>query len=156
MNTGAEYEKQLETAIDRELRGLPELQAPAALQQRVLAAIRLGATAPWYRRSWEYWPVALRWGSLAFLLAFFGAVVFAGWELSRAAGFAAVRSELAGLFSGVSAVWNTVHALLAAVALVAKHLGTPFIVGCGVALAVGYAICVGLGTAFVRLAYARR
>ena len=65
-------------------------------------------------------------------------------------------TEFGGFFTGVSAVWSILHALLAAVVLVAKHLGTWFMVGCGLALALGYAIAVGLGTACVRLAYARR
>lgn len=151
-----EYEKRLEAAIDRELKGLPELAAPSALQQRVMTAIRQGAAAPWYRRSWQYWPASLQWGSLAFLLTSFGALIFAGWDLSRAADVAAIRAEFGGFFTGVSAVWSILHALLAAVVLVAKHLGTWFMVGCGLALALGYAIAVGLGTACVRLAYARR
>ncbi len=35
-------------------------------------------------------------------------------------------------------------------------LGTGFLIGCGVALALGYATCLGLGTVYVRLGFARR
>ena len=55
-----DYDKQLEAAISRELKALPELAAPAALASRVMAAIEQRARVPWYRRSWQTWPVALR------------------------------------------------------------------------------------------------
>jgi hypothetical protein len=37
-----------------------------------------------------------------------------------------------------------------------QSLGTGFIAGCLAAAALGYAMCVGLGTVCVRLAFARR
>jgi hypothetical protein len=40
--------------------------------------------------------------------------------------------------------------------LAVKQIGTGFIVAALAALAIGYAMCLGLGTACVRLAFARR
>ena len=40
--------------------------------------------------------------------------------------------------------------------LVVKKLGTGFIVTCLVAMGIGYAMCVGLGTVYFRLAFAKR
>jgi hypothetical protein len=39
---------------------------------------------------------------------------------------------------------------------VVKKLGTGFIVTCLVAAGIGYAMCVGLGTVYFRLAFAKR
>jgi hypothetical protein len=49
-----------------------------------------------------------------------------------------------------------VSTLLSAIVIVVKHLGTAFMIGCLVIAALGYAMCLGLGTAWVRLALARR
>jgi len=151
-----QYEKDLEQQIDQALKRLPDLPAPPHLLPRVMEALARRQVLPWYRQPWQMWPVAFRVCALAFLLASCGGLCFACWQLTRAAGFSAAAQELAQTFSGVTALWNAVNVLLGAVLLVAKHLGTGFIVACGVALAFGYAICVGLGTACVRLAYARR
>lgn len=151
-----EHEKNLEAQIDRVLKGLPELSAPRTLLPRVLQTIARRHSLPWYQQPWQMWPAALRVTAMVFLLASCGALCAACWQLTRAAGFSAASQELAQTFSGLSGLWNAVNVLLSALVLVLKHLGTLFIVGCGVALAFGYAICLGLGTACVRLAYARR
>ena len=150
-----EYEK-LEQQIDGVLKRLPDLAAPRHLLPRVMETIARRQALPWYHQPWQMWPTALRALTLVFLLTSCGALCFACWQLTRAAGFTAASQELAQTFSGLTALWNAVNVLLGAVMLVAKHFGTAFIVGCGVALAFGYAVCVGLGTACVRLAYTRR
>jgi hypothetical protein len=152
----SDYEKNLEQQIDRALKQLPDLAAPRRLLPRVLQTIARRHALPWYRQPWQMWPAALRVCTLVLLLASCGALCMACWQLTRAAGFSVASQELAQTFSGVTALWNAVNALLGAVVLVAKHLGTTFIVGCGVALGLGYAICLALGTACVRLAYVRR
>ena len=150
------YEKQLEAEIDRALKGLPELAAPRTLAPRVMRAIEQRAQAPWYRQSWQMWPAAVRAAALVLLLALFGAICFAGWELRQTGIVVAATRQVGGWLSGVSTVWNTVSALLGAVVLVVKKLGIAFTVGCLAALALAYAMCFGLGTVYVRLALARR
>jgi hypothetical protein len=56
----------------------------------------------------------------------------------------------------VGALGNTVSVLLGAVVLAVKQLNTGIIIAVLAALAVGYAICLGLGTVCVRIAFARR
>jgi hypothetical protein len=152
----SDYEKQLETKIQQELQSLPEWPAPPTLVRRVMQRLEYRASMPWYRQPWQMWPAGLRVAALVLLMASFGGVCVASWELTRAAGFSVAWAEVRESFSGIQALWNTINVLLGAVVLVLKHLGTGFIVGCGLAIGMGYAICVGLGTACVRLAWARR
>src|SRR5262245_60995665 len=151
-----EYEKNLEAQIERVLKELPELNAPRNLTSRVLAAIATRTALPWYRQPLLAWPVPLRIATMIFLLAAFGGLCVASFELTRAAGFTNAMQEIGRSFSGLSSIWNVISVLLNAVVLIIKHLGTGFIVGCCLAAALGYAVCVGLGTACVRLAYARK
>jgi len=151
-----QHDKQLEARIDRVLKELPELTAPGTLMPRVLAAIAARQALPWYRQPWIVWPVSLRFATMLFLLASFGSLCIASFELTRAAGLATAMQEVSQTFSGLSSIWNVINVLLSAVVLVIKHLGTGFIIACCFAAALAYAICVGLGTACVRLAYARK
>ena len=152
----AEYEKQLETAIDRELKALPELAAPRTLGPRVMRALEARANRPWYRQSWQMWPQALQTASLAVLLALFAGLCFGGFEFSHARSVAAEAHKLNGWFAGVNVLWSSLNAVLGALVLVVKHLGTGFMIGCLVAVGFGYALCMGIGTVYVRLAFARR
>jgi len=151
-----DYEKHIEAQIDRALKGLPDLPAPGYLLPRVMERIARQNCLPWYRQPWQAWPIALRFATLTFLLVSCGALCVGCWQLTRAAGFTAVTQEIGQTFSFVTAIWNTLNVLLTALVLVLKHFGTTFIVACCAAIAFGYAICVGLGTACVRLAYSRR
>jgi hypothetical protein len=152
----SERERELELEIERELRGLPDLEAPATLAPRVLKAIVHRTAVRWYNQPWQYWPMPLRVTALALLSVMFGGLTIASWQLTRAAGMSAALQEVAGVFSGLTTVWNLVTVLLGSVVVVFKHLGTGFMIGCVVLAACGYAVCVGLGTAWWRLAFARR
>jgi uncharacterized BrkB/YihY/UPF0761 family membrane protein len=151
-----EYEKELEAEIARELKGLPQLTAPHTLASRVMLAIEGRAHVAWYRQPWQRWPVALRMGSLVILLALFGVLCVAAARLAQGEAFVATAHQLGQWLSGVNALGNAVNVLLGAVTLAVKQLGTAFIVAALVAVAAGYALCVGLGTVCVRLALARR
>jgi hypothetical protein len=150
----SEYETELE--IERELKGLPELKAPATLARRVMLKIQERRSVRWYNQPWQAWPVALRVTALAVLLTMFGGLCVASWQLTRAAGVSAAMQEVSSLFSGLTTIWNTFNVLLGTIVLVAKHFGTGFIIGCVLIAGVGYSLCLGLGTAYVRLAFARR
>jgi hypothetical protein len=50
----------LEAAIHRALRSLPDRKAPASLEGRVLAELGRRAALPWWRKSFTYWPSAVR------------------------------------------------------------------------------------------------
>jgi hypothetical protein len=151
-----EYEKRLEAAVDKELKSLPELKAPSTLMFRVMKAVEARLGLPWYRQSWQMWPLALRTVSFALLLALFGGVCFGTWQLTHLESFAAATHTVGGWFSGFGVIWRATAALLNALVLAVKHLGTGFLIAIFAALALGYALCVGLGTIYLRLGLARR
>src|SRR5579863_5367029 len=126
----SDYDRELELEIDRELKQLPQWKAPATLSRRVMLAIEQRRALRWYNQPWQNWPVALRVGALALLSIMFGGLCVASWQLTRAAGMSAAMQEIGGLFSGLSMVWNIINVLLGAIVLVAKHLGTGFIIAC--------------------------
>lgn len=154
MNT--EYEKILEQRIDRELKALPELAAPRDLARRVRLALEARAALPWYRQPWQMWPAPVRAATLVFLLAGFGSLCFASYQLTRAAGLANAWLEVRGLFAGFDVIWQVANALGSALAFAFKRLGTGILLGCLAATALAWAACVGLGTMWVKLALARR
>lgn len=149
-----EYEKELAAEIDRELKGLPELSAPRTLAHRVMRAI--GRTAlPWYRRSWQRWPLGLQAATLGLLLALFGALCYGGWKLPETSSFDAARHQVHGWTAGAAAVWNTLSVLLGAVILAVKNLSTGFLAAGLMAVAFAYALSLGLGKVCLRLASVR-
>ena len=148
-----DYDKQLEAAISRELKALPELSAPSALAGRVMAAIGQRARVPWYRRSWQAWPVALQAASLVMLLAAFAILCFGSWRLAHFATLTPVAREVSGWFSLVNAVWNAANTLANALGLAFRSLGPAVAIGSAVMLLISYAMCVGLGTVYWRLAF---
>ncbi|MGA3141939.1 MAG: hypothetical protein ABSF10_02715 [Verrucomicrobiota bacterium] len=151
-----DYNKQLEAAISRELKALPELTAPAVLANRVMATLEQRARVPWYRRSWQTWPVAMQAASLVVLLALFGGLCLGGWQLSQTGTATLALHRVGEWFSGLSMIGNTFNVLVSAAVLVVKKLGTGVIATCLVAAGIGYAMCVGLGTVYFRLAFAKR
>jgi hypothetical protein len=50
----------LESAIHRVLRSVPDRKAPAGMEARILAELSRRAALPWWRKSYAYWPVAIR------------------------------------------------------------------------------------------------
>src|SRR5882762_9678612 len=104
--------QQLESAISRELKALPALTAPAAVMNRVMAAIERRLNVPWYRRSWETWPVALRVTSLAAMLALFGGLCLAGCEWSRAETVQQVTQRVGQWFSGLDSLQSILGILI--------------------------------------------
>jgi hypothetical protein len=151
-----DYDKQLEAAIGRELKALPELAAPTALASRVMAAIEQRARVPWYRRSWQTWPVALQAAVLVVLLALFGGLCLGGWELSQTGTVTLTLHRAGEWLSGLNVIGNTFHVLVNAALLAVKKLGTGFIVACLIAAGVCYAMCIGAGTVYYRLAFSKR
>ena len=149
-------DQRLEAVIQRELQSLPELAAPTTLADRVLRLIEQRARLPWYRRSWQAWPVALQAASLAVLLALFGGLCIGGWELSHAKTAALVLHRAAEWLSELNLIGNTLDVLANAALLVMKKLGMGVIIALLVMASLGYALCVGLGTVYYRLAFAKR
>ena len=143
------YEKQLEASVRRELETLGELPAPPALANRIMQVIEQRSTAPWYRRAWPTWPLALRASSLVVLLGVFGGLSYGVWELDRAA---VTQSLSDGWFADLGALWRTAGVLLNVICTFISRLGTG-VIATGLALMfVTCVACIGLGSACVRLA----
>jgi hypothetical protein len=145
-------DKKLELQIDRQLKGLPELDAPAGLVPRVMAALAARAALPWYRQSWSEWPVAMRWSSLAALLALFAGLCYAGSALFENAG-ASIRHKISNPF-GLASLWNALNDLAATAVVALQHLGTGALIGIAATLILSYTMFLALGAAYYRLAFA--
>jgi hypothetical protein len=148
-------EQQLERAIGRELKSLPELTVPAALADRVLATLEQRSREPWYRRSWETWPVVWQVASFAAMLALFGGLCLAGGELSRTEPILQAAQRIGQGVSCLDSIGNTLKILVASVLLVLKNLGTPCLLACLIVGALGYTLFLALGAACCRLAFAK-
>ena len=151
-----DYERRLEEAVDRDLKCLPELRAPNTLMFRVMKVIEARLSLPWYRQSWQMWPVALQAVSLVVLLAIFGSLCFGTWKLTHVESVATATGSVSHYFGGFGVIWHAAAALISALIVAVKQLGTGFLVAIFAALALGYALCVGLGTVYLRVGLARR
>lgn len=151
-----EPERQLEAIVQRELSALGDLQAPRGLAARTIRLIQQRAAVPWYRRNWLTWPLAWRVASAAVLLGMFGGLCFGALELAQLASVSPAGQQVGGWIAAVGALWKTVAVVAQALATAVQQLGMGVIVGFALVVAVGYAACFGLGTAYVRFAMARR
>ncbi len=150
------YEEKLAAEIDRELKSLPELQAPSTLIPRVSAAIARRQRLPWYRQSWSAWPAPMRAAALVILAAFFASLCLGAWRLPDTESYSAATGHAAGWFSGLATLWYALNALIATLAQAVQLLGRGILLGCLAAVALAWAMCLGLGTVCLRLALARR
>jgi hypothetical protein len=148
-----EFDKQLQAEIDRQLKDLPDLAAPPDLMRRTMNAIARPA-APWHARPWSAWPAGLR---AAYLVLALGALAAAypGWRAVGPALFGPMVARFAQWRAGAECLWNAAGVLTGAMALVLDHLGKGVILPCVLVVALAYAVCVGFGTVFVRLALSR-
>jgi hypothetical protein len=151
-----DYQTKLEAAIDRELKGLSELTAPETLSRRVMAAIARRATVPWYRSAWQNWPAHLRIPAFALLIVFFGSLCFGAWKLPHTELATAGATKVSSWFLGLTSLWNALNAVVGVFVLAFKQLGTGLIAAIVGAIVLAWVMCIGLGTACVRLAWARR
>lgn len=89
--------------LHRALRGLPDVPAPATLEERVFAAFEARAARPWWRQPVTAWPAAARAGLVALCLAVAtgltlalpddGATLEAGsWVTPYSSGWTALRA----------------------------------------------------------------
>jgi hypothetical protein len=146
-------EKKLEIEIDRQLKALPELEAPNGLVPQVMAALARRQALPWYRQSWSHWPVAFRWSSLAALLALFGGLCYASpGFVDRAV--ASARDKVSGHTMGLASLWNVLNDLLATGFALLQHLGTGALIGIAATLILSYTMSVALGAVYYRVAFA--
>jgi len=147
---------QLEAAVHRELKALPNLRAPQSLLPRVMEVIEQRATSPWYRRDWQTWPLPLQVISMSVLLAAFAGLCFESWQVVHVPAVVSATNEAGGWFRVLSRSLSTFGVVANALLLAVRSLGPLTLSGIIMALLLGYAACVGFGTLYVRLAFARR
>jgi hypothetical protein len=143
-------------ALDRELKRLPELPAPATLIPRVQAAIEQRAAQPWHRRPWPQWPTPARAAALAALLAIFAAICFGAWQVSQGETFTGAARRIGAWFASLGVTVNALATLLRAGALTMKQLGPVFLTALLLMAVCVYATCIGMGTLLYKYAFARR
>jgi hypothetical protein len=151
-----EYEKKLEIQIDGELKALPEICAPATLVSRVMAAIELRKALPWFRRAWDTWPGSLQGLFLVTMVALIGGICFGVWEGSHTATFGLAIQKVGGWFSSLSAIYTALNALAGAIVAMIKQVNSTILIAFLCAAGLGYALFLGLGTMYFRLAFAKR
>ncbi len=144
-----DYEKQLEARVQRELDSLGELNAPPALANRIMRVLEQRAATPWYRRAWPTWPLGLRIASLVLLLGAFGGLCLGTWGLTHAV---TTMEQTSTWFAAAQALWRTVGVLGNVAVTFTDRLGAGVIVTGLALLFTACAVCIGLGSACVRLA----
>jgi hypothetical protein len=90
------------------------------------------------------------------MLALFGGICFGGWEVTQTASFGLVVHKVSGWFSGFGAIYTTLNALAGAIVALIKQVNSIIVMAFFIAAGLGYAIFLGLGTMYVRLAFAKR
>lgn len=150
-----DYHTQLDAAVDRVLKNLPDQQAPETLAPRVLRALQAQHEPAPLRRSWQNWPALLRWPVFAALLAFFGALCFGSWRLAQTESVALALHQIETCLAPIGTFYHALKAVLGAVFLAGRELGPAFLLGCGCAAALAYGCCLALGAVYLRLALSR-
>lgn len=156
MRMNAAQENELEAAVGRELKSLGELPAPATLAARVMRRIEQRNAAPWYRRSWQTWPMSLQAAAVVILLAAFAGICLGFGGVTQTASATLEAQKHSAWFEQLGVVWSVLNALATAVVAMANHLGRGVIVAGVILILAAYAACAGMGTAYVRFALSRR
>ncbi len=145
-------DNQWEEVLDRELKTLPDRQAPSTLLPRVMAAVQAKARLPWWRRAWRTWPPAAQILSLLLFSGLLGLVTWVamhGWSAESAAHATRLLSDWT---APISRFWSCLTALANALVLVSKTANGYALLGAGIFCMAMYLSCVGLGTVFYRVA----
>jgi DNA primase len=151
-----DHQQRLERDIDRVLKSLPEISAPEHLLGRVLARIQVAAAKPWYQQAWSEWPVAARFVSAVLLSAAFGGLCYFFWKAPEIEILQPLLAKARSAAGIADALWRVTEALLGACAIAFRQLSTGALISLAGLALVGYALFVGLGTVYFRVALARR
>lgn len=145
-------DKHLEQFIDRQLKKLPERQAPETLIGNVMASLAARAELPWYKKPWSDWPRLHQNLFLATLVSVLAAVAWFIAPVADAVSLSAL-SEKARVVSWIPEV---LQHLFSSAGVVAKSVRYEWILAGFAACAISYAWCVAAGVAVFRVASQRR
>ena len=149
-------EQNLEQAIHRTLRALPQHSAPPALEARVLAEIARRAALPWWRQSFAHWPLAARAVFIVLCAGLAKLSIFATvWVMGD---FDAVtfRNAFATQFGWVETTMAMARIVGDFFTVVGRNIPPLWLYGGLGVIAVLYAAFLGLGAAAYRALYASR
>lgn len=148
-------ESELEQLIDRELRSLPPVAAPADLVSRVLSAAAALERRPWYAKPVALWPVPARLAFLALTTGLAGLLVYFTWGLSTGTPYAYLADEMAELSGRLELARSLGGSVVGAGLAVARTAG-PWLpwTAAGIVMAC-YLTTLTLGTYCYRLASER-
>ena len=90
------------------------------------------------------------------MVALFSGICFGVWEASHTATFGLAIHKFGGWFSGLSALYTALNALAGAVVAIIKQINSTVLMALLCAAGLGYALFLGLGTVYFRLAFAKR
>jgi hypothetical protein len=145
-----------EGRLDRELKALPTLRAPASIRVNVMAALRARAATPWYQRGWQSWPAGLQYASITALMLILVGAYWALGQVEQPDQFARWAGQGNEALSLVKSLLAALAALGDSIVILLGKLGKPTLISLAIAGVLGYAMCLALGTVYFRLAMARR
>jgi len=90
------------------------------------------------------------------MAALFGGICFGVWEASHTATFGLAVHKIGGWFSGLSAIYTTLNVLAGAIVAMIKQVNSAVLMAFLCAAGLGYALFLGLGTMYFRVAFAKR
>jgi hypothetical protein len=141
---------ELEVLIRRELRQLPDLQAPETLFHRVMLEVHSRARQPWWRRSWHGWPPAIQAVTLITLLGLATGVSYVLGLTFQEIPYEALEGVFYEWLGPLARLWELGQTVANAVLLVMKSGGQQIMLYASLCILAIYAACIGLGTAVAR------
>ncbi len=144
-------ESELEQAIDRELRRLPDLRAPADLLPRVLQIAGERMKRPWWRKPVVLWPPAARFLFLVVTAGLAGVLFYFTWGISVGVPVGSFGDEIAQFTGRVELARSTMGSLGGAAVMVARSVGPWLPWSAAAVVVMSYLTTVGLGTCCYRL-----
>jgi hypothetical protein len=150
----SDYDKILESQIDRELKALPAIKAPVELRAAVMAAIQPKGRAR--RSSWAVWPLGLQAATVVLLVAGFAGLCFIGWHLRQSDVLAVATRPFSEIVSWFDLFTGLVQTFASAIGLVFRNLNTALMAGLLGAAAFAYFTWIAIGALWFRIAFARR
>ena len=146
-------DRQLEDLIHRELRKLPDREAPASLLPRVMAFVHTREARPWWQQPWLTWPrlaQAVSGSVFVTCLAGLGLAATTFLPSSLSLNFVQIPVGI-GSFA-----WSVLSTLGNAFALVIRTIPTPYLLLGAAIVASSYFSCIGLATLCYRVALNKR
>jgi hypothetical protein len=90
------------------------------------------------------------------MVALFSGICFGVWEATHTASFGLAVHKVGGWFSGLNALYTTLNVLAGTIVALIKQINSTVLIAFLCAAGLGYALFLGLGTMYFRLAFAKR